>query len=107
MRIALMLLAAAAAALAAAGAASAASVEVKDAVARVTVIPENRTDVKVEFIAANPAPAAGGPHLRRPHHRRRRPRPPHPRLPRLAASNVRVGVRGVGEVGLEATCRRW
>jgi hypothetical protein len=39
---------------AAAGAANAASVEVKDAVARVTVIPENRTDVKVEFIATNP-----------------------------------------------------
>jgi len=40
--------------LAAAGAASAASVEVKDAVARVTVIPENRSDVKVEFISTNP-----------------------------------------------------
>jgi hypothetical protein len=53
MRFPLMLLAATAA-LAAAGAADAASVEVKDAVARVTVIPENRTDVKVEFIATNP-----------------------------------------------------
>jgi hypothetical protein len=38
----------------AAGVANAASVEVKDAVARVTVIPENRTDVKVEFLATNP-----------------------------------------------------
>ena len=56
MRFSLMLLAATVNGLAAltAGAASAASVEVKDAVARVTVIPENRTDVKVEFIATNP-----------------------------------------------------
>jgi len=56
MRFPLMLLAATATSLAAftAGAASAASVEVKDAVARVTVIPENRTDVKVEFISTNP-----------------------------------------------------
>lgn len=37
----------------AAGAAQAASVEVKDAVARVTVIPENRSDIKVEFITQN------------------------------------------------------
>jgi hypothetical protein len=49
-----LMLAAAAAAVFAAGAASAASVEVKDAVARVTVIPENRTDVKVEIVQANP-----------------------------------------------------
>ncbi len=53
MRISLMLAATAAAALAA-GAAGAASVEVKDAVARVTVIPENRTDIKVDIIQANP-----------------------------------------------------
>ena len=53
MRMSLMLAAAAAAALAA-GAASAASVEVKDAVARVTVIPEARTDIKVDIIQANP-----------------------------------------------------
>lgn len=45
---------AAAAACAVAGAASAATVEVKDAVARVTVVPENRPDVKVEVIGANP-----------------------------------------------------
>ena len=48
-----LMIAAATAALAA-GAASAASVEVKDAVARVTVIPENRTDIKVEIVSANP-----------------------------------------------------
>jgi hypothetical protein len=52
MRTVLTIVAAAAAL--AAGAASAASVEVKDAVARVTVIPENRTDIKVEVIQANP-----------------------------------------------------
>jgi hypothetical protein len=54
MRLTLMLMAATAASLAAAGAAAAASVEVKDAVVRVTVIPENRADVKVEFITTNP-----------------------------------------------------
>lgn len=53
MRLSLMLIAATAAC-AVAGAASAASVEVKDAVARVTVIPENRQDVKVEFLSTNP-----------------------------------------------------
>jgi Putative auto-transporter adhesin, head GIN domain len=53
MRIDLMLAATAAAVLAA-GAASAASVEVKGAVARVTVIPENRSDIKVEIVSANP-----------------------------------------------------
>ena len=43
--------------LAAAGAAQAASprIEIKDAVARVTVIPEARSDVKVEFLSTNPA----------------------------------------------------
>ena len=53
----LLILTAAGAALALGGAASAAdaaSVEVKDAVARVTVIPENRSDVKVEVVQANP-----------------------------------------------------
>lgn len=44
---------AAAAALGAAGAAQAASVEIKDAVARVTVIPENRSDIKVEIVRSN------------------------------------------------------
>ena len=53
MRIALMSAVAAVAALTA-GAASAASVDVRDAVARVTVIPENRADIKVEFLSANP-----------------------------------------------------
>ena len=38
----------------AANAAGPASVEVKDAVARITVIPENRADVKVEITQANP-----------------------------------------------------
>lgn len=37
-----------------AGAAQAASIEVKDAVVRVTVVPENRTDIRVEIISANP-----------------------------------------------------
>jgi hypothetical protein len=37
-----------------AGTANAASVEVRDAVARVIVIPEDRADVKVEFLTANP-----------------------------------------------------
>ncbi|WP_304170278.1 GIN domain-containing protein [Phenylobacterium aquaticum] len=37
------------------GVANAASVEVKDAVARVVVIPEDRSDVKVEIISSNPA----------------------------------------------------
>jgi hypothetical protein len=41
------------AALLAAGAAQAASIEIKDAVARVTVIPEDRSDIKVEIVRAN------------------------------------------------------
>ncbi len=49
-----LILAAAVAATFATGAASAASVEVKNAVARVTVIPENRTDIKVDVIQGNP-----------------------------------------------------
>lgn len=44
----------AAAALLGATAAQAASVEIKDAAARVVVIPENRSDVKVEFLTTNP-----------------------------------------------------
>jgi hypothetical protein len=52
MRLPIALLAAAAAL--AGGTAHAASVEVKDAVARVTVIPENRSDVKVEIVNPNP-----------------------------------------------------
>lgn len=43
----------AAAAVFAAGAAQAATVEVKDAVARVTVIPEARSDIKIEIMAPN------------------------------------------------------
>jgi hypothetical protein len=52
MRLQLALLAATAG-LAAAGAAQAATVEIKDAVARVTVVPENRADIKVEVITPN------------------------------------------------------
>jgi len=52
MRLPLALLAATAA-LTAAGAAQAASVEIKDAVVRVTVVPENRSDVKVEVVQPN------------------------------------------------------
>lgn len=51
MRLPMAVLAAAAAL--SAGAAQAASVEVKDAVARVTVIPENRSDVRVEVLHGN------------------------------------------------------
>ncbi len=51
---ALTTLAVLAVAVSAAGAASAApSIKIKDAVARVVVIPENRTDVKVEFLTTN------------------------------------------------------
>jgi hypothetical protein len=46
-------LVAALAAIATAGTASAASVDIRDAVARVTVIPEDRNDVKVEFLTTN------------------------------------------------------
>jgi len=55
MRLALAI-AAAAAGLAAAGAAAAApSVEIRDAVVRVTVVPEDRGDVKVEMLSSNAA----------------------------------------------------
>jgi hypothetical protein len=56
MRLSVALLAAAGAA-AIAGAAAAAeapSVELRDVVAKVTVIPEERTDIKVELVATNP-----------------------------------------------------
>lgn len=45
----------AAAALMGGAAAAAPSVQIKDAVARVTVIPEDRADVKVEFLTTNPS----------------------------------------------------
>ncbi|WP_340644452.1 DUF2807 domain-containing protein [Phenylobacterium sp.] len=38
-----------------AGAANAATVEVRDAVARVVVIPEDRQDIRVEFLTTNPS----------------------------------------------------
>lgn len=53
MRTALGLLVAVAA-VATAGAASAAGVELRDAVARVTIVPEDRADVKVEIVKAHP-----------------------------------------------------
>jgi copper(I)-binding protein len=53
MRLQTVLLVAAATAAMWAGVAQAASVEVKDAVARVTVVPEDRTDIKVEIVRAN------------------------------------------------------
>lgn len=83
---------------AAATAAEGASVEVRDAVARVTVIPENRSDVKVDLVQANPrlpievrsfggrTIVDGG--------LGRRIRDCHGR-----GENVSVRVRGVGEVG--------
>lgn len=52
MRLQSLLLAAAA--VSCAGAAQAASVEVKDAVARVTVVPEARSDIRVEIASQNP-----------------------------------------------------
>lgn len=52
MRVAVALLGAASAVISA-GQASAAAVQVKDAVARVTIVPEDRSDVKVEFLSTN------------------------------------------------------
>jgi len=43
-----------AAAMLCAGAANAASVEIRDAVARVTVVPQDRPDIKVEIVKAHP-----------------------------------------------------
>jgi hypothetical protein len=56
MRLAVSFLAAAglAAIASAAGAAEAPSVELRDVVAKVTVIPEDRADIKVELLATNP-----------------------------------------------------
>lgn len=55
MRLAIAIAAAAATLGAASAAAAAPSVEIRDAVARVTVIPEDRADVKVEFLTTNRA----------------------------------------------------
>ena len=52
MTLKIALLAAAAAAFSA-GAAQAASVEIKDAVARITVVPEDRSDIKVEIVKSH------------------------------------------------------
>ena len=100
MRFPLMLLATTAASLGMAGAAGAASVEVRGAVARVTVIPESRADVKVEFPATLSKASAQGPHLGQPHDHRRRPEPPDPRLPRFGRTGQRARARG-GRGGLE------
>lgn len=55
MRIAIALISAAAAITATGAASAAPSVEIRDAVARVTVIPEDRADVKVEMLTTNAA----------------------------------------------------
>lgn len=52
MRLPTILLTVAAASVA--GCAQAETVEIRDAVARVTVVPESRTDIKVEVVSANP-----------------------------------------------------
>jgi hypothetical protein len=53
MRLAIALVAAATTLVISGAAAAAPSVEIKDAVARVTVVPEDRSDVKVEMITTN------------------------------------------------------
>jgi hypothetical protein len=55
MRLAIAIVAAATALAAAGAAAAAPAVEIRDAVARVTVIPEDRADVKVEMLTRNAA----------------------------------------------------
>jgi hypothetical protein len=55
MRLAIAIIAAATAFSAAGAACAAPSVEIRDAVARVTVIPEDRADIKVEMLTTNPA----------------------------------------------------
>ena len=55
MRLMLAFTVATTALVAAGGAAAAPSVEIRDAVARVTVIPEDRADVKVEMLTTNPS----------------------------------------------------
>jgi len=81
-----------------AGGAQAATVEIKDAVARVTVVPEARTDVRVEILANNPrlpleVRTLGGRTVVDGGLRRRI------RNCRGPAANPRVVVAGVGEVG--------
>jgi hypothetical protein len=97
MRLPLMLLAAGAAC-AVAGAANAQSVEVKDAVARVTVIPETRSDIKVEFLSTNPRlplqiRSFGGRTIVDGDLGRRI------RNCRGSGQNISIEVRGVGEIG--------
>jgi hypothetical protein len=84
----------------AAGGAHAASVEVKDAVARVVVIPEARSDIKVEFLTTNPAlplkVRSMGDRVIVDGDLNRRIRSCHSN-----GTNVRVRVNGVGEVAYE------
>lgn len=55
MRFAIALMSAAGAFVAASAACAGPSVEIRDAVARVTVIPEDRSDIKVEMLTTNPS----------------------------------------------------
>lgn len=55
MRLAIAVAAAATTLIAAGAAGAAPSVNIRDAIARVTVVPEDRSDVKVEVITTNPA----------------------------------------------------
>jgi hypothetical protein len=96
MRLSLALIAAAAALTG--GAAQAAGVEIRDAVARVTVIPENRSDVRVEVTQPNArlpiqVRNQGGRVVVDGDLERRI------RNCRGAGANTRVEVRGVGDVG--------
>jgi hypothetical protein len=82
------------------GGAHAASVEVKDAVARVVVIPEARADIKVEFLTSNPSlplkVRVAGDRVTIDGNLDRRIRSCH-----AAGGNVRVRVGGLGEVAYE------
>jgi putative autotransporter adhesin-like protein len=96
MRRQIALLAAAAAL--SAGAAQAAEIEIKDAVARVTVIPEARNDIKIEVIAPNArlpltVRSLGGKTILDGDLDRKI------RNCRGGEGNARVDVRGVGDVG--------
>ena len=73
--------------------AAAPSVEIRDAVARVTVIPEDRADIKVEFLTTNADAAAGGPHRRGDRRSSTATWTPHPQLPRQRRPSGRLGPR--------------
>jgi hypothetical protein len=85
--------------------AATASVEIKDAVAQVTIVPEDRTDVRVVVVSSNPRLP-----LKIRNSGRRtiidgRLRPPRLRGCRGEGDKVSVGVAGVGEVPLQALPR--